>query len=143
MRAYRNRPRRSRPRAALIEGDKPTREMLRGLLEANASLLDDETLAELSARPRTRGDCIGGVRPCPWHGCRHHLAIDITEAGSIKLLNEDGLATDSCSLDVADRGEQTLDVVGQLLNVTRERARQIEVTGLRRLKRKVVLDGKT
>lgn len=29
------------------------------------------------ARPRTRGDCIGGMRPCPWISCKWHLSIDV------------------------------------------------------------------
>jgi len=33
---------------------------------------------------------------------------------------------ETCALDVADRGEHTLEEVGGFLNVTRERARQIE-----------------
>lgn len=33
---------------------------------------------------------------------------------------------ETCSLDVADRGEQTLDSVGRFVNLTRERIRQIE-----------------
>ncbi len=27
-------------------------------------------------RPTTRGDCGQEARPCPWVGCRHHLAIE-------------------------------------------------------------------
>jgi hypothetical protein len=87
---------------------------------------DDE--ANLATRPRTRGDCRGGERPCPWLGCRHHLALEITESGSIKLAYEDlDQAPETCSLDIAERGdEQTLEAVGVALNVTRERIRQIE-----------------
>jgi len=39
----------------------------------------------------------------------------------------------TCSLDVADEGRQTLSVVGELMNVSRERVRQIQVSVLRRL----------
>lgn len=28
--------------------------------------------AELPQRPRTRGECVGGERPCPWASCEHH-----------------------------------------------------------------------
>jgi len=34
---------------------------------------------------------------------------------------------ESCSLDLADRGELTLDEVGPMLNIARERIRQIEL----------------
>lgn len=37
---------------------------------------------------------------------------------------------ESCSLDVADREGQTLDQIGTIMNLTRERIRQIETIGL-------------
>jgi hypothetical protein len=85
-------------------------------------------------KPRTRGECANGVRPCPWISCRHHLYLEVNgESGSIKFnfpaLEVDEL-TESCSLDVADRGEHTLEQVGRLTNLTRERARQIETRAL-------------
>ncbi len=136
---HRVNPRRSGPRAS--SGKRPglaTRDQLRALLEANATLLDEATRAELDHRPRTRGDCVDGERPCPWVACRHHLALDVQpETGSIKLNFphiEPGELPESCSLDVAERGPQTLDAVGKLLNVTRERLRQIETVALRRLR---------
>ena len=59
------------------------------------------------------------------------------ETGSIQL-NRPDLEVDellaSCSLDVADGEERTLDQVGQLLNVTRERVRQIETRGSMKLR---------
>src|SRR4029077_6719314 len=27
-------------------------------------------------RPRPRGDCVGGERPCPFVSCAHHLYLD-------------------------------------------------------------------
>lgn len=85
-------------------------------------------------RPRIRGDCVGGQRPCPFVGCRHHLALDITESGSLHVTDHLDLEAmpDTCSLDVADRGEHTLEQVGEVLNVTRERARQLEAKGLKK-----------
>ena len=41
---------------------------------------------------------------------------------------------ETCSLDVADRGGITLEEVGEILNLTRERIRQVEVRGLSKLK---------
>lgn len=32
-------------------------------------------------RPRTRGDCKDGPRPCPWVSCRHHLLLEIAKHG--------------------------------------------------------------
>ena len=97
-------------------------------------------------RPRTRGECVDGPRPCPWVGCRHHLAIDINTSGHPRIafgIDDDGdvrLAGptgDSCSLDVADAGSLTLDDLGAVLAVTRERARQIEGPAVELLKGKL------
>lgn len=90
------------------------------------------------ARPRTRGECRGQERPCPWAGCRHHMALDINpESGAIKI-NHPHLELweirETCSLDVAERGEVTLETVAEVMNLTRERARQIETRGLLKLK---------
>ncbi len=94
----------------------------------------DELAFLAAVRPKTRADCASVPRPCPFVGCRHHLYLDINEqTGSLKV-NRPGIPpaelTESCSLDVADRGEATLREVGLLMNITRERARQIEVRGL-------------
>ena len=40
---------------------------------------------------------------------------------------------DSCALDVADRGGTTLEDVGAIMNLTRERIRQVEVRALAKL----------
>ena len=40
---------------------------------------------------------------------------------------------DTCALDVADRGGITLEEVGAIMNLTRERIRQVEVKGLAKL----------
>ena len=42
--------------------------------------------------------------------------------------------TETCALDVADRGGITLEDVGMLLNLTRERIRQVEHSGLDKLR---------
>lgn len=72
-------------------------------------------------RPVTRGDCVDGPRPCPWQSCRHHLEA----------------AEHSCSLDLADRGALTLDLVGEVFGLTRERTRQIEAIAIAKLKRRL------
>lgn len=91
------------------------------------------------ARPRTRADCVNGIRPCPFVGCEHHLYLDITAAGNIKLnfpdIEPDQLEH-SCSLDIADAGEHTLEQIGALINTTRERVRQLEGLILRKLARR-------
>ena len=89
-------------------------------------------------RPTNRGECKEGMRPCPWVSCKHHLYLDVNpETGSIKLNFPDlevSEMAETCSLDVADRGGITLEEVGEILNLTRERIRQVEVRGLLKLK---------
>ena len=98
-----------------------------------------DTSAEYD-RPRTREDCAGGERPCPWVSCKHHLFLDVARTGGIKLNFPDlevWELTESCALDVADRGNGegvTLEETGALLNLTRERIRQIEKRGLAKLR---------
>lgn len=41
---------------------------------------------------------------------------------------------ETCALDVADAGGTTLELVGRLMNLTRERIRQVEMRGLLQLK---------
>lgn len=99
---------------------------------------ETELLAELAAnRPETRADCEAGERPCPYLSCRHHLYLDVEpRTGSIKQnfpdLELHELA-ETCALDVADRQGVTLEVVGSLMNVTRERIRQLETQALARI----------
>ena len=89
-------------------------------------------------RPQTRHECAQMARPCPFVSCAHHLYLDVNpESGAIKLnfphLDVWEMA-ETCSLDVADRGGITLEEVGAILNLTRERIRQVEVRGLLKLK---------
>jgi hypothetical protein len=89
-------------------------------------------------RPKTREECRTGTRPCPFVSCSHHLYLDVNpESGAIKL-NFPHLEVwemaETCSLDVADRGGITLEEVGAILNLTRERIRQVEVRGLTKIK---------
>lgn len=88
-------------------------------------------------RPSDRGQCVRGPRPCPWVSCKFHLYLDVNpETGSIKLNFPDlevWEMKETCALDVADRGGITLEEVGEILNLTRERIRQVELLGLEKL----------
>jgi hypothetical protein len=88
-------------------------------------------------RPVTRADCANGERPCPFVSCKHHLFLDVSaRTGAIKLNFPDlevWEMTETCALDVADRGGTTLEEVGAIMNLTRERIRQVEVKGLAKL----------
>jgi hypothetical protein len=102
-------------------------------IQAGASLALEDG-AEAVGRPQTRGDCRYGPRPCPWVGCRHHLFLDVNpRTGTLKInfphldLSE---MPETCALDAADRGGLTLDTIGRLMNLTRERVRQMERSAL-------------
>lgn len=105
-------------------------------LELGRALFPDDEHADVE-RPKTRADCEGGMRPCPFVSCTHHLFLDVSaRTGAIKLnfpdLEPDELA-ESCSLDVADRKGTTLEEVGAIMNLTRERIRQVEVKGMAKM----------
>jgi hypothetical protein len=92
-----------------------------------------ETHPDDVSRPRTRGDCESGPRPCPWVSCRHHLALDVTESGGLRHTFPDVEVwemRETCALDLADREGMTLEEVGDLLNVTREAVRKTETGAL-------------
>jgi len=131
--------RRTRPRSMTIAMKRLTREEMRqGALLAQYMDYD---------RPKSRCQCAAGVRPCPFVSCKHHLYLDVNpETGSIKL-NFPHLEVwemeETCALDVAERGGITLEEVGEILNLTRERIRQVEVRGLLKLKMTAAGDGIT
>jgi hypothetical protein len=93
--------------------------------------------SDLPQRPRTRSECQDGPRPCPFVSCQHHLYLDVSpDTGSIKYnfpdLEPEQLEH-SCVLDLAGRGGMTLEEVGAVMNVTRERIRQLEERATRKL----------
>lgn len=112
------------------------RELARGEVEYPPSINDAHQ------RPKTRADCEPGgcneQRPCPWVACKHHLYLDAnTDNGSIKLNFPDREVEDmpeTCGLDIADRGGITLEEVGELMAITRERVRQLETRGIAKIK---------
>ena len=98
-----------------------------------------ETIQEIEqARPRSRADCVNAARPCMFVSCKHHLYLDVNPStGSIKLNFPDREIwelNETCALDVADRGGVTLEEVGGIMNLTRERIRQVETRGLLKLR---------
>lgn len=88
--------------------------------------------------PRTRGECPPHPVPCPFLECRHHLWFDrVVENGRVvhvRVTRLYGVESRTCSLRFAERGPLTLDQVGRVLGVTRERVRQIECEALRQLR---------
>lgn len=88
-------------------------------------------------RPMARGDCVDGPRPCPLVSCQYNLYLDISKSGALKFNFPDVEVEDmkeSCVLDVADRGGITLEEVGQIMNLTRERIRQVELRAIDKVK---------
>lgn len=88
-------------------------------------------------RPKTRGDCVNGPRPCLWVSCKYNLYLDITKAGSIQFTNpgiEPDQMKESCVLDLTDKGPQTLITIEQVMNTTRQRVLQIETAAVQKLR---------
>lgn len=123
-----------------------------------------EAMADtLPKRPRTRADCIDGLRPCPWIECRHHLFIDVAprdlgvwkpdgawraekldprrRRGShvLRTVDDDTFVDillsmeNTCVLDLVVSGGITLEETGDTFGITRERARQIEKRALEKI----------
>lgn len=110
-------------------------------------VVDDAEALEIQ-RPRTRGECAGGERPCPWVSCEHHAIHGVLLGAEGHALDDDGAVAAietmaaSCTLDVADQGGAerdgdagTLGGIGALWGVSRERIRQIEAKALKAIKR--------
>ena len=85
--------------------------------------------------PAKREDCIGKKRPCPWVRCKYHLIWDVNNStiknsgeykGDEEICDLIFSMKETCALDVADRGGSTLEEIGEILNMTRERVRQIQ-----------------
>ncbi|MBA2543308.1 MAG: DNA-binding protein [Deltaproteobacteria bacterium] len=126
------RRRRTRPRSQTIAMKRVSRAE-RAALAQQFPISDVEHVP----RPVTRADCREQVGPCPWVACKHHLYLDINPlTGSIKINFPDLEPWElkhTCALQVAEAGALTLEQVGEITNLTRERVRQVEFVGLSKL----------
>jgi hypothetical protein len=126
--------RRSRRKRAIRARTISVKRMTKRELELGRMLYPE---VEEIEHPEVRNDCVGGERPCPFVSCKHHLYLDVSaRTGAIKLNFPDlevWEMSETCALDVADRGGTTLEEVGAIMNLTRERIRQVEVKGLAKL----------
>jgi hypothetical protein len=126
--------RRSRRKRAIRAKTISVKRMTKRELELGRMLFPEMDDIE---RPRQRSECSDAPRPCPFVSCKHHLFLDVSaRTGAIKLNFPDlevWEMTETCALDVADRGGTTLEEVGAIMNLTRERIRQVEVKGLAKL----------
>ncbi len=123
------RRRRSRARARTIS----IRRLSKSELNRGRELYPEEQYW----RPQNRNECVSMDRPCPFISCKYHLYVDVHPVrGSIKMNFPDlevWEMTETCALDIADRGGITLEEVGEIMNLTRERVRQVETQGLGKL----------
>lgn len=80
------------------------------------------------ARPLVRSDCQGGVRPCPWVGCRHHLFLEVDAAGALHVPvgTQPWQLEHSCALDLAREGGLSAQEVGDALRLSHTAVLQIE-----------------
>jgi len=108
----------------------------RRLNQKDIEALKDYDYPEGIRRPTSRNECRDDPRPCPFVSCRYHLYLDVTRTGSIQFnFNEEPWEIQqSCSLDVADKGDHILEEIAGVLHVCRERIRQIERDALEKLK---------
>ena len=87
-------------------------------------------------RPKTRGECLNGPRPCPWVSCKYHLGIEVGVHSVTKVTEHDGwMERDTCALDVADRGEHSYRAISPLMMCTHEGARKIANRGIDKILR--------
>jgi hypothetical protein len=93
-------------------------------------------------RPRRRSDCDNVQRPCPYVACRHNLYLEEGQTPESIIFNfpeqEPWQVKTSCVLDLVEQHPEglTLEQVGRVLGVTRERVRQIEKSGVKRAVRR-------
>lgn len=103
-------------------------------LKRHLEVLPSNDNEQLPTLPKTRAQCLSMPRPCPFVSCSHHLFLDVSKQNGTIQYNFPELEVwelkETCSLDVADRGGITLEDTGGLMNVTRERVRQMEAKAL-------------
>lgn len=99
-------------------------------------------------RPQKRGDCLAGgfncERPCPFVACKYHLYLDVI--GKSVVISSHVPVWDmkeTCALDVVDRfdGGLPLECVTDIVGLSKERIRQIEVGALKKLRAKLTSMG--
>jgi hypothetical protein len=128
-----------RRRSKTMSRKEMARDLRRRRLTGQTDPEEDELMKFIEQnRPKTRADCINGPRPCLFVSCKHNLYLDVNpETGSIKLNFPDKEIWElpyTCALDVAEKGGITLEEVGEIMNLTRERIRQVETRGLIKLR---------
>lgn len=108
--------------------------------EADMKIYEYELAQTDAVRPKTRGECEGGVRPCPHVGCSQNLYLHVNPDNGHITMNFPELEPDemhpefSCALDVAGGEGLTFEEIATALNVTRDAVRQIEQLSIGKLR---------
>ena len=132
-------------RPAPVLEEKPARRMRAKTLKAKPLTKEEreEYASEFvildQIRPAHRGECREGIRPCPFVSCKFHLYLDVNPRNGHVKYNFPDLEVwemlETCSVDIAERERGvTLEEVGKVMNLTRERVRQVEVSGLEKIR---------
>jgi hypothetical protein len=79
----------------------------------------------------TKGSCVDMGDPCPHSTCRYHVHNSAKDC----QIDRSALTRTTCSLKLAERGGMGLEEIGNVMGITRERVRQIELNALTKLKR--------
>lgn len=129
----------SRVRGRTLSRKQMTRDLRRQMKEQENDPEEQALRSDLeSMRPQRRSDCVNGPRPCIFVSCKFHLYLDVNpRTGSVKLNFPDKELWElpqTCALDVADQGGITLEEVGEIMNLTRERVRQVETRGVQAMR---------
>lgn len=124
-----------RVRGRTMSRKQMTRDLRKQMKEGPADPEEEGLRTDLEGlRPKARADCVDGPRPCIFVSCKYHLYLDVNpRTGSVKVNFPDKELwelPETCSLDVADKGGITLEEVGVIMNLTRERVRQVETRGI-------------
>jgi hypothetical protein len=121
-----------RRRSKTMSRKEMARELRRRRLTGEVDPEEQELLGASRQPAPHRADCVNGPRPCS-RLLLTTLSGREPETGSIKLNFPDREVwelEETCALDVADKGGITLEEVGAIMNLTRERIRQVETRGL-------------
>lgn len=128
-----------RRRSKTMSRKEMARDLRRRRLAGQVDPEEQALLQEIAAsRPKSRADCINSPRPCVFVSCKYNLYLDVNpETGSVKMNFPDKEIWEleyTCALDVAEKGGITLEEVGEIMNLTRERIRQVETRGLEKVR---------
>lgn len=90
-------------------------------------------------KPKTRGDCVDGYRPCPWVSCKYNLYVDVDYSGRLRLpfkdLEPDEIETSTlCTLDYANSG-LSVSEISEVTGFHRNQIVPTEDRALRKLQR--------